>query len=259
MAAVLGGDGVDVILEVGAIGRAHLDEPRLALGHDLGQAEGTADLDKLAARHDDLLLRRQGRQHQHRRARVVVHHRCGFRPGQLRKDGLHQLVPFDALAGLPADCQRAVALELRLDRVHDAPREDGPAQPGVQDNAGGVDGAAQARAARLRQQLARPGQQGGGADLLRPAAVPLIGQRLPPRGGGRAPQALGHQPQRMRLEPHRDRLALQQLRHRRDALEQFLFQFWRHNLTIVKHGSARLSMIFGRRIRFGRPRSGTGG
>jgi hypothetical protein len=49
-----------VVVEVGAVGGAHLGEPRAALGHDVGHAEAAADLDELAARDHRVAARRRG-------------------------------------------------------------------------------------------------------------------------------------------------------------------------------------------------------
>ena len=43
-----------VVLEMGAVGGADLDQPGAGAGHDVGHAEGAADLDQLAARDDRL-------------------------------------------------------------------------------------------------------------------------------------------------------------------------------------------------------------
>ena len=61
-----------VIGRAGLVRRADLAQDRAGLRHHVRDAEAAADLDELAARHDDFASRRQRRQHEHRRGRVVV-------------------------------------------------------------------------------------------------------------------------------------------------------------------------------------------
>jgi hypothetical protein len=48
-------DGLGVVLGVGAVGGADLDQLGAGAAHDVGHAEGAADLDQFAARDDGLL------------------------------------------------------------------------------------------------------------------------------------------------------------------------------------------------------------
>ena len=63
-----------VIARVCAVRRAHLDELRSRSPEHIGNAEAAADLDQLAARHDDLLARRECGESEEDRRGVVVHH-----------------------------------------------------------------------------------------------------------------------------------------------------------------------------------------
>ena len=56
----LGGDGLLKVLEVGLVGGAHFPEDGAAGRHDLGHAEGAADLHQLAPGNDHFLARGQG-------------------------------------------------------------------------------------------------------------------------------------------------------------------------------------------------------
>ena len=67
-----------------AIGRADLAEDGAALRHDLGNPERAADLDQLAARHDDLLAARERVQREQDGRGVVVDDRCRFGAGEIR-------------------------------------------------------------------------------------------------------------------------------------------------------------------------------
>ncbi len=62
------------IPEVGAVGTADLRQVRTGGGHHVGQPEGPADLDQLAARHDDFAPRRVGLQEQEKGGGIVVDH-----------------------------------------------------------------------------------------------------------------------------------------------------------------------------------------
>ena len=55
------GDGRGVVLDVGAVGGADLDEPRAALAQHVGYPEATTYLDRLAAGHDHVLAAGEGR------------------------------------------------------------------------------------------------------------------------------------------------------------------------------------------------------
>ena len=60
-----------------------LDEPAPRLRHDLGDPEPAADLDQLAARHDDVAAAGQRGQREEHRGRVVVHDEPGLGAARL--------------------------------------------------------------------------------------------------------------------------------------------------------------------------------
>ena len=70
-AAVSRTDRALVVGEPGAVRGADLDQPRARRGEDLGDPEGAADLDQLAARDHDLAARRRAR-----RAQAAPRRRC---------------------------------------------------------------------------------------------------------------------------------------------------------------------------------------
>ena len=72
-----------VVGQPGAVGRAHLDEPRAGAREDVGDAEAVADLDQLATGDDHLAsLRQRGEREQDGRG-VVVDDERGLGSGQL--------------------------------------------------------------------------------------------------------------------------------------------------------------------------------
>ena len=67
-----------IVLEVGAVRAADLHQGRAGGGHDVGEAEGAADLDQLPAGDDHLAVAGVSEEHQKERRRIVVdHHRAG--------------------------------------------------------------------------------------------------------------------------------------------------------------------------------------
>ena len=156
------GESLLVILEMGAIGRADFDETRAALGHHFRESKGAADLDELPARDDDFLRRGQRGQHQHGGGGVIIDDSGRFRAGQFRQNVFDQFVTLGAFAGIAIDCQRATALQLAQDGIDHAGGQNGPAQTGVQDDAGGVDGFADMRFGGLEEKFSGLVQQGVG-------------------------------------------------------------------------------------------------
>ena len=235
-------DGVLVILEVRAIGRADFDEPGLALGHDFRQPERTADLDQLAARDDDLLLRRQRCEHQHRGGRIIVDDCSRFRAGKLREDILDEFVTLDPLAALAIDGERRVTFQFSQHRIDDTAGENRPSQARMQDDAGRIDRRSQVRARRLREQRRGAGEHGLGRNVLRSAVASGIREQLFAHTGGRTAQAVCHEREWMRLQPPNHLRVFSELRYRRDAFQQILFGFRCHSLPSFNHAFARLSI-----------------
>ena len=65
-------DGLGIILQVRAVGRADFDEPRPGSRHDVRQAEGAADLDQLATRDNRLPTRAEGVEDQEYGGGIVI-------------------------------------------------------------------------------------------------------------------------------------------------------------------------------------------
>ncbi|MNE10913.1 hypothetical protein D3C80_1036500 [compost metagenome] len=72
-----------VIFQVGAVGRADLDQLATGLAHHVRDAERTANFHQFATRHHHLLAGGDRRQHQQHRSRIVVDDAGVFRAGQL--------------------------------------------------------------------------------------------------------------------------------------------------------------------------------
>ena len=167
------------VAQVRAIGRAHLDQPRAALAHHIGDAEAAADLHQLAARDHHLPALGQRNQRQEHRAGVVVDRQRRLRAGELAQQLLGMEIARAALAGLQVVFQVAVA---GRDRVHRRARgraERRAAQVGVDDDAGRVD-----HGGRGCRASARP----AGAPHPRPMRRVRASPRRPGCGRARRPE-----------------------------------------------------------------------
>src|SRR5262249_21338584 len=102
-----------VVLQPGAVGGAHLDEPCSTLPHDIWHTEATADLYEPAARTNPPASRRQCRQHEQPRSSVVVDCQRIRRSGQLTYEVAHMNVPGAALSRLQIKLQICVAMGYR--------------------------------------------------------------------------------------------------------------------------------------------------
>ena len=142
----VGADRGGVIPEMRAVGGANLDQAAAGACHDVGNAEGAADLNQLAARHDHLatpplLSAGQGAQRQQHRAGIVVDGGGSLRPGQSAKPGRDVIVALAATAVVQLvfqRCRRTHRLDRCLDRLL---RQERPAQVGMQHRAGEVEDA----------------------------------------------------------------------------------------------------------------------
>jgi hypothetical protein len=85
---------------------------------------------------------RGGQGEQHRRG-VVVDDQCVFGTGQSAEHVVHMLLPRSTLAGSEIELEIAVVGSGHDDRFERLGRQDGAAEVGVHDDAGGVDHAAQ--------------------------------------------------------------------------------------------------------------------
>jgi hypothetical protein len=137
--------GLVEVAQVAAVGGADLDQLRAGAAHDVGHAEGAADLDQLAARDDDLLPLRQGVEQQEHRRGVVVHHGGGLRPGQFAQQAVDDVVAVAASARLQVVFESAGRARGAGDGCDDGLGQHGAAEVGVQHRAGEVEHRLQAR------------------------------------------------------------------------------------------------------------------
>jgi len=127
-----------VVVQVGAVGGADLDQRDPGGLHDRGQAELTADLDQLATRHHHFTATRQAAEGQQQRPGRVVGDQRRRRPGRLAQQRLGRR------AAPPAPASREVVLDRGIPgRLHDRHpcrlRQGSPAQVGVQHHTGRVE------------------------------------------------------------------------------------------------------------------------
>ena len=95
----VGRDGASIIIQMRAVGRAHLDKLGARGRHDVGNAEATAHLDQLAATHDDLFAARMRGKHQQHRRGVIVDDQGVLRPRERAQQACGMLLAAPASAG----------------------------------------------------------------------------------------------------------------------------------------------------------------
>ncbi|RCM64869.1 hypothetical protein PA35_02622 [Pseudomonas aeruginosa] len=132
-------DGGFVVPGVGAVGGAHLVQAHAGAGHDVGNAEGAADLDQLAARDDPFLARPQAVQRQQHRRRVVVDHGDRLGAGEFADQPGDQVVAVAALAAGQVELQVQRVARGQGDRLDGFVRQQGAAEVGMQHRAGQVE------------------------------------------------------------------------------------------------------------------------
>ena len=137
--AGFGGHRIPVVPEMGAVGRPDLDEPRPGARHDVGHAEGAADLDQLAARHDRLATASQRVEAEKHGGGVVVDHGGVLGPGQVAEQGPDVVVPFAAPTGYEVELERHGVAHGRDRRFDRRLRDDRPPEIGVQHGAGQIE------------------------------------------------------------------------------------------------------------------------
>ena len=130
------GDGGAVVVDVGAVGGADFAQDRAGAGHDVGDAEAVADLDQFAAGDDDFAAGGQFVEREKDGGGVVVDgDRRGAEEPFEQAGEVH--VAFAAAAG------GEIVFQVGVARGERGGAERRASQVGVQDDAGGVDDAAQ--------------------------------------------------------------------------------------------------------------------
>ena len=169
---------------MGAVGGADFDQFGAGAAHDLGHAEGAADLDQFAARDDRLAPLGERIEHEQNRGGVVVDHGGVLGAGQFAQQIANEIVAVAAMAGAEIEFERNRVAHRHLRRLDRGFRPQRAAEIGVQHGAGEVEHRSQVRLLRdfePRQRRRR--------DMVRAARRGAIGarrgQRLAHRGDDR--------------------------------------------------------------------------
>ncbi len=139
----VGADRALVVQAARPVRGADLDHPRAGAREHVRDPEAVADLDKLAARDDDLTAVRERREREQHRARVVVDDERALRAGQTAKR------PRDVILSRAARARIEVELEIRVrgadlgDTLERHRRERRAPEVGMDDHAGRVQHATQ--------------------------------------------------------------------------------------------------------------------
>ena len=154
------GDCAFVVLDARTVRRTDLDQLRARLRDHVGDAKPPADLDELAAGHDDRApgpgQRRGGEEHG--RGSVVDGDR-GVGACELGEQRLDVVVPASARAAVEIELEVRVPVRGLGDRVASGDREWCPAEIRVDDHAGGVEDSPQRRQLELVEQRSRSRRQ----------------------------------------------------------------------------------------------------
>ena len=149
----VGRNGALIIVQMRAVGGAHLDKLGTRSRHDVGDTETASHLDKLAAAHDYLFAACMRGKHQQHRRGVIVDNQGVLRPRECAQQARGMLLAAPASTGRDVVLERAVAAGDVGHRLHRCGSERSTAQIGVNHNACRVDGGTQGR---QRQTVAPP-------------------------------------------------------------------------------------------------------
>ncbi len=139
---------------MGAVGGAHFVQLHPGAGHDVGDAEGAADLDQLATGDDAFLAHAQAVERQQHGGGVVVDHGDGLGAGQLADQPFDQVVAVAALAGRQVEFQIQRIARGEGDGLDGFIRQQRTTEVGVQHRAGEVEHATHAAAVLAGQAFA---------------------------------------------------------------------------------------------------------
>ena len=140
--ARFGGDGALVVVRMGLVGGAHFHHGGAGLVHDVGDAEGSADLDELAAGDHRLVTAGEFGEHHHHGRGVVVDRDRRLGARDLADEGFAVRMPAAARHGVDVVFKGAVAVHDVVDGGLRRLRHAAAAQVGVDDHARCVDDAA---------------------------------------------------------------------------------------------------------------------
>ena len=211
-------DGSAEIGGMGAIGSADFDQACTGARHDIGDAESTADLDQLTARHYDFFLSREGVQSQEHCGGIVVDHRRRFGAGQAT-DPL-----FNVHVTIAASATGQVVFQIARTRCNSGHRRNGfrrqgrATEIGMQHRAGQIEHAFERGREQGRELTRGAGQQ----SLLatgRARELALAAQARP-RSFNDFAQHAGHQLAPTLTEQRLQGLGAQQFVDRRNGAQQ---------------------------------------
>ena len=206
-----------IVPQVGLVGGTHFPQQAAALLHDLGDAEGAADLHQLPPGGNDLSPFAHGAEDQQNGGGVVVDYHGTFCPGDLAQELFHMTVTGAPLTVLQIIFQGGIPPGHRGRSGHRLFGQAGPAQIGMQGHAGGVD---------HRPQGGLGGCFGCAADVLAQflhggQALHVTFQHPAAQGVDAFPHQIGHH--RLRQFQRRHRLLPQQVIHTGQPAKQLLF------------------------------------
>ena len=153
-------DGALVIKGVRLVRGAHLHHAGVRLRHDVRYAEAAADLDELASADDGFVAGGELGEHHHDGCRVVVHGDGGLGAGKRADEVFHMVVAAAARHVLDAVFERGVAARRLHHGLYGGLCQHAAAEVGVNDHAGCVDDAPEARAQRGQRAVDGIGQDG---------------------------------------------------------------------------------------------------
>jgi len=129
-----------------AVRRADLHEARARLGHDVGHPKGAADLDELAARHQNFFFRGQRVERQDHRGGAIVHHERVLGAGDLFEQSNAMRVSRATLTSADVVLEVAESFRDLFDGANGDTSERSAAKVGVKNYTGSIDDATQRRA-----------------------------------------------------------------------------------------------------------------
>jgi len=132
-------DGVFVVGDACAVGRADFLKRGAAICHDFGDAETVADFNKLAARDDDFAIARQCGKNEKHGGGAVIDNDNGFGPGQSLQELRRVDVALAARAGVEIVFKIGVLRRGAAKVLDDCFGERRAAKIGVKNDAGRVD------------------------------------------------------------------------------------------------------------------------
>ena len=149
------GDGALIIIEMGAVGSPDLDEPGPTLGHNVGNAERSADFDQLPSGDYGLTATSQGVEADEHRGCVVVDHQAGLSPGKQAEQVFDQAVPAAPLAAFEVELEVGI-ITSGLDKgIGSRFREDGTTKIGMNDYPGTINDTAKVPPQALGEALGK--------------------------------------------------------------------------------------------------------